>query len=131
MQPVCVPAGPDPGIVAHLPECVSLQCEAEELEPSHLQREDPGGVELDREGGRPGAVLAVAPIALAAGVVQEPEEEHQLGVGARLVRGEVEAGRRDRVPVLLAVKVRVTPPGTLQHVVDDGEIGQGHARREQ
>jgi hypothetical protein len=32
------------------------------------------------------------------------------------------------VPVPLAVKVRVTPPGALQHVVDDGEIRHGHAR---
>ena len=88
-------------------------------------------MELDREGGSARAVLAVAPVALAAGVVQEPEEEQKLGVCTGLADREVEAGRRDRVPVLLAVQVRVAAPGALQHVIDDGEVGHGHARREE
>ena len=131
MQPVGIPAGADPGIVAHLPERVTFQREAEQLEPSRFQREHARGVELDREGGGARAVLAVAPVALTARVVQEPEEEQKLGVCPRLVDREVEAGRRDCVPVLLSVHVRIDAPGALQHVVDDGEIRLGHARREE
>jgi len=125
MQAVGVPAGPDPGIGAHLSEGVPFERKAEQLEPFRLQREHTGGVELDREGGSAGAVLAVTPVALTTGVVQEPEQEQELGVGAGLAGRQVESGRRDRVPVTLAVQVGVSAPGALQHVIDDGEVGHG------
>jgi hypothetical protein len=126
MQTVRIPAGPDPGVVAHPSERVLLERVVEQVEPSRFELERAGRVELDCEGGSARAVLAVTPVGLAARVVQEPEQEHELGVDARLAGCQVEPGRRDRVPVAFAVQVRVSAPCCGEDAIDEGDVRDGH-----
>jgi hypothetical protein len=58
--------------------------------------------------------------------VEEAEEEDELVVGARLAVGEVETGRRDRVPVRLAVEPGVQAPAAGENEFDELETGEAH-----
>jgi hypothetical protein len=78
-------------------------------EPAVLEQEITVTVQLAREHGCARAVPGVATVVLAPRVVQQPEREHDLRIGARLGR-QVESRRRNCKPVRLAVQPRAAAP---------------------
>lgn len=117
VQAVCVPAGADGRIVAHVPVGVKVAGMAEQLELSGGERQQFLGVQLPRERRRTAAVIGIATLAAAARVVKQTEREHHLPVAVG--SDEVESRSRDAAPVLLSVHRRVAPVGAAQ---DHGEV---------
>ena len=76
----------------------------------------------ERRRARP--VAGVEGVVLAAGVVEEPEQEDDVGVRAGLV-GEREAGGRHAAPVELSVHLRVARPRARDDRLHEGQTG-GH-----
>ena len=103
MKPVGVPARSNRRVNADLSVRVEFEGEAQQLEPRVVEEEVAVTVQLARELGGARPVPRVAVIVLAPRVVQQPEREHDLWVGAGL-GGQVEPGRSDREPVRLAVQ---------------------------
>jgi len=88
---------------------VQLESQAQQLQLTIVEQQYFLAMELACKHGRAWPVFRVMAVAFPACVVEQPESEYDLGVGARLCR-EVETRGRDGKPVGLAVYLRVAVP---------------------